>query len=159
MRPHPRIRKTIKWGGLTLAVAMMVFAAYTAEKVWIWTKKGATHYTVVIIRNGRAEVNHWPDQASPPLRAGPVEFTSGTVPTKSVNLGLGEWQFGRFIGIIVPFWMPALASLVLSGFAWRLDTLATRRAKLGACPKCSYPRTGLAPSAPCPECGAAAPQA
>lgn len=64
---------------------------------------------------------------------------------------------GGYREVVVPLWIHALASLMLSGFAWRLDTLATRRAKLGACPACSYSRTGLAPSDPCPECGRPAP--
>jgi hypothetical protein len=57
----------------------------------------------------------------------------------------------------ISLWIPLAASLATCGTAWRLDTLARRRAKLGACPKCSYSRAGLAPSAVCPECGTAAP--
>ena len=66
----------------------------------------------------------------------------------------GNLQFPR---TYVPIWLPVTISALITVFAWRLDTLARRRAKLGACPKCSYSRTGLALSAVCPECGATAP--
>ncbi len=53
----------------------------------------------------------------------------------------------------VQFWTPALLALGLAGTAWRLDTLAHRRAMLHACRKCGYDRAGLPPHTPCPECG------
>jgi hypothetical protein len=59
--------------------------------------------------------------------------------------------------LALPLWIPALASLAASVMEYCLERKARRRAKLGACLKCSYSRTGLAPSAVCPECGAAAP--
>lgn len=73
-----------------------------------------------------------------------------------------KWHFrwrndSTYIGVAVPLWFPAAVALVPTAFAWRLDTLARRRAKLAACPKCSYSTIGLAPSAVCPECGFAAP--
>ncbi len=49
-----------------------------------------------------------------------------------------------------------LLAAIPTALAWRLDTLARRREKLGACPSCGYDRAGLAFSAPCPECGNAA---
>ncbi len=159
MRPHPRIRKTIKWGGLALVIAIVVIYTYTAGKVWIWDKVSATHLTLVAVRDGRIEVMRGRNLGSPPHPARPVELRSGTLPGKAIAWGFGEWHFGSNFTFTIPFWTPALAALVASALAWRLDTLATRRAKLGACPTCSYPRTGLAPSAPCPECGSAAPSA
>jgi hypothetical protein len=56
----------------------------------------------------------------------------------------------------VPLWIPASAAIGATALAWRLDTLARRRARVGLCPKCSYNRAGLAVGAVCPECGAAA---
>src|SRR5690606_16655148 len=53
--------------------------------------------------------------------------------------------------VIVPLWLPAVAA---GGAAW----LAHRRVRalelVGCCRRCRYSRAGLAPGAPCPECGA-----
>jgi hypothetical protein len=56
----------------------------------------------------------------------------------------------------LPLWVLAAASLLATGIAWRLDTLARRPARLNLCPKCNYHRTGLENDAVCPECGSAA---
>ncbi|HEX2837804.1 MAG TPA: hypothetical protein VHN77_06715 [Phycisphaerales bacterium] len=157
MRPHPRIRKAIKWGGAAFVVAIVVIYTYTADKVWIWSKVSATHITLVAVRGGRIEVRRFPNLGSPSLPARPAELVSGTGPTRAITWGIGEWNFGSGFTSTIPFWTPALAALMASALAWRLDTLATRRAKLNACKSCGYPRTGLAPSSPCPECGSAAP--
>jgi rubrerythrin len=53
-------------------------------------------------------------------------------------------------------WPLVLAALALTLYAWHLDTLARRRARLNFCPKCNYDRTGLPKDAVCPECGAVA---
>ncbi|HEX2838324.1 MAG TPA: hypothetical protein VHN77_09385 [Phycisphaerales bacterium] len=159
MRPHPRIRKTIKWGGLFFALAMVLFVALNTQRTvnWGWERKAATTYLhlsqgVLIFGNMPLPSDQWdfgliPGWAFYPVNSAAIRWW----PSSSSN------PYGSIIA--VPLWIPALASSMLSALAWRLDTLATRRAKLGACPTCSYPRTGLAPSAPCPECGAAAPQA
>ena len=57
------------------------------------------------------------------------------------------WQVG------IPLWTFAVVALAITALAWRLDTLARRRARVGYCPQCSYDRTGLAVAAVCPECG------
>lgn len=55
----------------------------------------------------------------------------------------------------VPAWLLILITGAPAATLWWNDYLsARRRARQGLCPKCGYPRTGLAPSATCPECGA-----
>ncbi len=54
----------------------------------------------------------------------------------------------------VPLWFVTMIITCPTIFAWWLDFLAHRREKMNSCPSCSYPRAGLAPSSPCPECGA-----
>lgn len=50
-----------------------------------------------------------------------------------------------------PLW-PAIAALLIpTTILWLLHLRSARRTDL--CPTCHYPRTGLAPSSPCPECG------
>jgi hypothetical protein len=52
----------------------------------------------------------------------------------------------------IPFWMPLAALGVAAGLLWRTHLIARRRSRAG-CPACGYSRSGLAPGAPCPECG------
>jgi hypothetical protein len=62
----------------------------------------------------------------------------------SVELRVGRWtSFGFFI----PGWAPVI------GFGWAAMILKRRAARAGCCPACAYPRSGLAPDDPCPECG------
>ena len=159
MRPHPRIRKTIKWGGLCVAgvmVVVMVCSAWKGSGPY-WTTSNGQH--VVSIYQG--ELVYWGLPLPP----------SGKV--LSPKFGWDHWAISRprivwwFVQerptletvVEVPLWMPIVVTLLASAVASRLDLLAARRARVGMCPKCSYPRTGLAPSSPCPECGSAAPSA
>lgn len=69
--------------------------------------------------------------------------------------------------IYLPLWLPTMLSLALTFTSWTPEYLAWRRNFLlhlhasssNHCLRCRYNRTGLAPQAPCPECGAAAPDA
>ena len=60
------------------------------------------------------------------------------------------------------FWLhiPLLAPILLATagvtLLWRWDLRSRRRA--GHCPSCNYDHRGLAPNAPCPECGTANPK-
>jgi hypothetical protein len=56
-------------------------------------------------------------------------------------------------GLYFPIWILSLPLLLISATAWRLDTLARRRARVGLCPKCNYNLCGLPPDSLCPECG------
>ena len=148
MKPHPIIRKTIKWGGAVVTVLLVV--------VWVGS---------VIATSGRLGAR-WDVRAE---RGGlfldwsgsdwPTDWQEawcGWVPLSKVEIRLwprGQWDNVRR-RIEVPLWIPCLTSMVLAGSAWRLDTLARRRARNGFCPKCDYDRTGLAIGAVCPECGA-----
>jgi hypothetical protein len=58
--------------------------------------------------------------------------------------------------LLIPLWWLIVPPLFMTAAAWRLDLLAGRRARLNLCPTCHYDRTGLAPGAACPECGAGA---
>ena len=53
-------------------------------------------------------------------------------------------------------WPPTFLSATLAASGFVLDARARRRARHGLCTKCNYNRTGLAPTALCPECGASA---
>jgi hypothetical protein len=63
--------------------------------------------------------------------------------------------FGPIAGsdTVIPLW-PLLATLAATtAWLWRGFLRERRRRRAGRCP-CDYTRAGLAPTAPCPECGA-----
>ncbi len=53
-----------------------------------------------------------------------------------------------------PIWILVVLTAMPTASAWRLDTLARRRARIDQCPKCNYDRRGIAAGVPSPECGA-----
>ena len=68
-----------------------------------------------------------------------------------IESSAGNWL------IIIPLWAIAVPLAGITAIAWRLDTLARRRARAGLCHQCHYDRAGLPSIAPCPECGASSP--
>jgi hypothetical protein len=145
MKPHPRIRKTIKWGGA--AVTLLLVAAWIGSG---WREVGW------VSRSGRgvsvgAGVLAFTD--SPPSAVGwwtqperqPREWWF-----RSFSIGTFKWRY-------VPLWLPTVGLFVGTTIAWRLDVRARHIARLNLCPKCHYYRAGLAAEAKCPECGSAAP--
>jgi hypothetical protein len=89
---------------------------------------------------------------APSVLQGEIGWRYGTGPMgfhwlPSAGLSKGQsW-------ILMPFWVPLTLVLALTAAAWRLDTLARRRARLNHCPTCNYDRRGLPAASPCPECG------
>jgi hypothetical protein len=66
-----------------------------------------------------------------------------------------EWFFFQgFRHVRVPLYAIALPPALASTAAWRLDTRARRRARVGHCPACNYDRRGIPAASVCPECGA-----
>jgi hypothetical protein len=148
MKPHPRIRKTIKWGGAAVTVFFVV--------VWIATVRWRAYWQfvpsqgVALIARGRIEVEWYytPGWAIP---ATGIETLQPSLRT--------TWWFSRISapnvwGAAAPLWFPACIALLVSGAAWRLESVARRGSRLNLCPKCHYDRAGIAADAKCPECGA-----
>jgi ssDNA-binding Zn-finger/Zn-ribbon topoisomerase 1 len=156
VNPHPtpnRLRKAIKWGkygGAAVTVLLVV--------AWIWSG--------------------WIFAVSPLWRRWSVAGGLGCVFLSredsmymSEHLSYWEWnppfnrQWGFYFqwgphytnrldrAVQVPLWAFAGAAMVSTLIAWRLDAIASRRERLGRCPKCNYERAGLGMGAVCPECG------
>ena len=146
MKPHPRIRKTIKWGGAAVTVLLAV--------VWVgsaWFQWQVSQSPTLSIDFGGGRITVGTSDVRPVW----PRPTLLNVPPR-LRLGYQETLVGDIAIRWIPIWPIVLASLLCSATAWRLDTLARRRAKLNLCPKCGYDRTGLASKdAKCPECGAA----
>jgi hypothetical protein len=179
MKPHPRIRKTIKWTGAAVTVLLVV--VWIGSGWWTWHCK-RTRGRWVQVDQGRLSFG---ESITRPATPTPffastgverVELTrmvgndrQATVrldlrkllrqpPLHGLLQGFGWHESRNGWSVHVPLWAPAIVSIAASALAWRLDTLARRRAKLNLCAKCNYDRTGLANNVVCPECGAAAPR-
>ena len=149
VNPHPRIRKTVKWGGAVVSVLLLV----------VWVGSGWCSAGWWVSGTGWVGVEAGRFGIAPFIRStlGREPGVYGPLPWH-VNWGwfwVNSAQHRR-ADLWIPLWPAPAGSLLITVAAWRLDTIAPRRARIGFCPKCSYNRTGLAPGAVCPECGAAA---
>ncbi len=147
MKPHPRIRKTIKWGGAVVTV-LLVVAWVGGNWLCVAWSNGSGHWFA--ITSGGLHAQYYP----------PVFFVRGFgfSQTPYPFTWLPVWVEKRYRWhLIVPLWIAIAPLAITCGMAWRLDTIARRRAKggLNLCPKCNYDRTGILKDAKCPECGAA----
>jgi hypothetical protein len=172
MKPHPRIRKTIKWCGAAVTVLLVV--------VWIasgWFGVGGDsgRCSVVVVGNGSCHIDYLARSDRPALSMGSHWGYGRVDSSRAWRWGWSHSTVSYIVppqlmpaksGVLVPLhqldlplWMFAAVSAATGLAAWRLDTLARRRAKLNLCPKCNYDRTGLRDDADgtrgkCPECGA-----
>jgi hypothetical protein len=151
------MRKTIKWTGAAVTVLLVV--------VWIgsgWCWWRGVRRSNFDLSAGHGSITLW---YRDPER-GPLGSASGLLPGPGyrnfywtpfrLDLGFTRQDlFGWRVNL--PIWPLASAASLIAITAWRLDTLARRRARLNLCPKCNYDRTGLTggPCAICPECGTA----
>ncbi len=150
MKPHPHIRKTIKWGGAAVTVLLVVVWVGSGWYIATWLSPFSRE---VVIGSGIAQVSEIPSRRHTP---GELGFQCGPISSFRLFL-LPHWRSGRGgdWSLSIPLWLPAALSMLVTALAWRLDTLARRRARLNLCPKCDYDRTGLVggAGAVCPECG------
>jgi hypothetical protein len=151
MKPHPRIRKTIKWGGAVVTLLLVV--------VWI----GSGYWRIVYCRGGSCSVRHGCVIVDT-LEAGESPYWPPGWWVDRMDQSMDWWFHGtarQWCGgpgfVVVPLWTFVALAALATGAAWRRDAIARRRARLNLCPTCSYDRAGLAKGAVCPECGSAAP--
>ena len=146
MKPHPRIRKTIKWGVAVVTVLLVV--VWAASFIWFfgWSNVGNGS---AYFGGGGLQVTHFNGAGftgAPSYGRGDYSIVEVCVIPRVYDLK-GAWA------LVLPLWLPIGVASAGTAAAWRLDTLARHRAKLNLCPKCHYDRTGLAAGAVCPECG------
>ena len=153
VKPLSRTRSTVK---CTAAASALLLLIWLGSAWWDirWVPSGGG---LVRSREGRVEVL-WPEPRL--VFKGDAVTISGTRVTL-LNPEPAGFKWWVFVGkdslgwsVCVPLWIPGAMMLLLTAGAWRLDTLARRRALLNLCPACHYDRTGLPPHAPCPECAA-----
>lgn len=154
MKPHPRMRKTIKWGG---AAAVLVLVVVWTWSVYVWRIRIPNRFSLPPYA-----------QLSPSLEVtlgeGHLRFdlAADVLPSPGETQWPGPWRLslwpfysrgasGHYLTI--PLASSAMVFFFFAAVAWRLDTLAHRRTRRNLCQKCHYDRTGLAVDAVCPECG------
>ena len=147
MKPHPKIRKMVKWGGAVVTVLLVV--VWIGSGWWqICWERAPDRY--VVIAGGLLRLCD--DNSSHGVRLGLFrEIARADSPLRWWFYADPDRTFPQF-GI--PLWLPAVISLAVVITARRLETLARRRARLEFCARCNYDRAGLAAGAVCPECGA-----
>ena len=160
MRPHPRIRKTIKWGGLALTVLLVAVWIGTNWFTLIWGGR-SPHSWDLSIGGGNLTTDY-----------GVVELEWGSYPVPDENLGIHlrytknslasgfGWGVSRPAGMIqTPLWPLVVACAACTLIAFWVDARFPLP-RPGQCPRCRYDRSGLASkNAVCPECGEGAPPA
>ena len=149
MRPRPRTRKAIKWGGA--AVTLLLLVAWIGSG-WAWVSHHAEHSSTDFYHGSVT----W-DLFDSPVTSHRPGWSSGLVSGKPRFDWVPKVRWDQWSTLfILPLWIPASVSLAVTTAAWRLDAIARRRARLNRCTKCGYNRAGIAADAKCPECGAAA---
>jgi hypothetical protein len=151
MKPHPRIRKTVKWAASAVAVLLTV----------AWLLSG--WYRLIIVGSNWSTGFHhgfFGFASGPTPRAvTPISFyRESSLPIWDLKC---TWQSASSgIWIACSVWIVALAFIAVAFVLWLPDLRARLnqaliRARAGMCPSCNYDLRGLAPGAKCPECGGA----
>lgn len=148
MKPRSKLRTTIKWSAL---VVMTLLLGVWIASAW-WTGYWVGHGWAVWLDPGGVayvESPEWRTNDGPDYHV----LSAGKYAIKWKWWYRCTWsQYVRII--FIPFWLPALLTATIAAVAWRIDTIARRRAQTNHCPACNYNRTGLpSPATPCLECG------
>lgn len=149
MKPHPRLRKSIKWCGL--AASVLLLAAWIGS-VWYYAWWIGRWGVAVNLMGGRISLVDI--RTAPGIRTG---WTLEPIPQPGMFLWFDSTSPGSLPFVTAPLWALAAPTLLATAAAWRRDTVARRRDRIGCCANCAYDRRGLAPDAVCPECGSFSP--
>lgn len=150
MKPHPRIRKTIMWGGA--AVTVLLIAIWVATNWWL--------FSFGLPSGGRLEVTPGQlcvgffDRRGMPDR--PIEFRLERNPGFAHSWSFEELKTAEGWYVWIPIWAPTGFFLLMTCISWGFNILARRReriARLNLCPACGYSRAGISRDTKCPECG------
>jgi hypothetical protein len=167
MKPHPRIRKTIKWGG---AVVTLLLAVVWIGSGWwhldCWASKSALLINVSggtlgamwgpAIDFRTNDGTRWALEKG--WRVGSVYAHVGRYSDNGFHLTW--WYWGAWSkyqphlrAVYIPLWVIVSLVFAVTAMGWHVDALARRGTRLNLCPKCNYDRAGIAADAKCPECG------
>ena len=150
MKPHPRIRKTIKWGGAVVTVLLVVVWIGSARWMLRCETTRGDHFWI-----GDAGLGFFDFRGAFPRQRARWRLIAYS---KWVAIWRPYFSPGAAnVGIyFLPLWLPTTTACIATVAAWRLAAVARRRECPHLCPNCHYDRTGILKEAKCPECGAAA---
>lgn len=154
MTLQPRTRRLLKWSTLAAALLLLITWAVSTRVRVAWHEafnyscafgEGCLHVVI--------DTSWWWDQLPPPRS--PIPTGWYTHVTNEVTIQWGPESNTKFNikSFSIPLWMLFVPLSALSVALWRFDSRATQREATHRCPACTYPRTGLTPTSPCPECG------
>ena len=152
-RRRHRLERSARWGCTALvilaAASWLICRFYVAELI-VPAPLGDRHVLAFVEPDG---VMIGVGRSSPPQR-----FSFDTAPRRSTDTIESHWPAAgtspRYVWASVPYWSLVAAGAIGSAWLWRRRWNDRRRARAElVCEQCDYPRAGLAPGAPCPECG------
>jgi hypothetical protein len=139
MKPHPRIRKTIKWGGA--AVTLLLVVVWIGSALWrvSWGGKGSKY---LVLGAGRFGYVAGVDSDTGVDR---LEIRANAAGSEwAWQVGFAPTSTGDMVFCLIPLWIPTLVFSCITAPAWYLDAF-DRRARRGVnlCPKCNHDRAGI----------------
>lgn len=155
MKKQGRLKSIARWTAWVLALllpAMWVATFWRGARLWNSVITDDS-YSACWIVDGSIVFVH-ASTASNAVALGIFEHERLTPGTDYPDLWASCWHIpGSFVVLIIPLWMPWLVALGFSVWFYRDHQREKQQRLLGCCPACGYSRLGLAPGAPCPECG------
>jgi hypothetical protein len=157
MKPHPRIRKTIKWGGaaVTVLLAGLLITSRWWNYDWSWGPLTAYSFSGSLGLNhrsspGAGDSTYYGFSITPYLHRGIDWWSAPICGDYTLMNGLHRSTGWR---LQVPTLLPFSMTFTVTMYCWLSEWFARRRARLNLCPKCNYDRAGIGAGAVCPECG------
>lgn len=157
VKPHPKIRKALKWAGLAACLGL---AAVWIISGW-WRMAWYSHGRLAFCMDRGLLQVHWFDSLRDPWPA--TERIGWVIPEPAAG---GMHSFHRYGSytlhragscVAFPVWLSGLPIGGATTAAWVFDAIARRRIRMNGCPACGYDLTGIPCGQPCPECGSGAP--
>ncbi len=156
-RWRPSRRLALRATQVSALILLLCVGMFLVSLLWNWHMRVVStnfwHEGGVRLRRGGVEV-WWSGLTSSAGQRTSGWFVSQRLPQFWIGLPYVTWESGLLTGrsgaVGCPFWLPALPLGVFTVFLAQIYIASTKRDN---CSRCHYPRTGLAPAAPCPECG------
>lgn len=181
---HPALRWSITFLCIIAAALFAISIRGRCIILNSSTTNSTLHYDFLLVENGLVQWNTRHDRLAQLLDAQPemsewdIEFTLSPQPAR---IGMGKWSIAqtlpairtyhsdhglslagrdsstgtKFYIISFPLWIPFICMAALAWHSWKWQLRHIAASRKDRCPHCKYPRAGISPDKPCPECGSA----